>query len=276
LRPDGQGISPERDLPIEWSADKNIAWKAPIAGRGHSSPIVWESKIFLTTSIEGPLAPGAKAVKHMDGKEEFLHPDSVGADHSYTLKLLCLDRDTGKILWDETAYQGTLYDNRHKKNTYASPTPATDGHYVYAFFGSEGAYCYDLDGKPIWKAMVGKIATLGMGVGSSPVLYENLVILQCDEDSGEASFMVALDKSSGWQVWKTPRKIQVSWTTPILVRTIRRAELVASGNEMILSYDPATGQELWRCKDWKAMPSQHPWLRATWSICLPVIPRSAP
>ena len=177
-------------------------------------------------------------MKHMEGKEEFLHPDSVGADRSHTLKLLCLDRDTGKILWERTAYEGTLYDNRHKKNTYASPTPATDGRHIYAFFGSEGAYCYDFEGNQIWKTMVGKIATLGMGVGTSPVLYENLLILQCDEDNGEASFIMALDKSNGQPAWKTPRKIEVSWSTPIVVRAAQRAELITSGNEMILSYDP--------------------------------------
>jgi outer membrane protein assembly factor BamB len=246
--PDSQGISAEKGLPTEWDTEKNIMWKTPIAGRGHSSPIVWNNRIFLTTSLEGSVVPGAKAVKHMQGNEEFVHPDSMGADRSYTLKLLCLDRDSGEILWERTAYKGTLYDNRHKKNTYASPTPATDGRYVFAFFGSEGAYCYDLDGRPVWKAMVGKIATLGMGVASSPVPYENLVILQCDEDNGDASFMVALDKGSGRQVWRTPRKIQVSWATPIVVYTTRRAELVASGNEMIFSYDPANGTELWHCK----------------------------
>jgi len=246
--PDSQGISTEKGLPIEWSADENIEWKTAIAGRGHSSPIVWQDRIFLTTSVEGAIVPGAKAAKHMEGAEEFVHPDSVGADHSYTLELICLDRDSGKFLWESTSYEGTLYDNRHKKNTYASPTPATDGRRVYVFFGSEGVYCYDFEGKQIWKTMVGKIATMGMGVSSSPVLFGDLVILQCDEDNGESSFIVALDKESGRQVWKTPRKIQVSWTTPIVVRTVQRAELVASGNEMILSYDPATGKELWHCK----------------------------
>jgi len=238
----------ERDLALEWSAEQNVEWKTPIAGRGHSSPIVWNDKIFLTTSVEGPAVPGAKAVKHMDGKEEFLHPDSVGADHSYSLKLLCLDRDSGKILWGETAYEGTLYDNRHKKNTYASPTPVTDGQHVYVYFGAEGVYCYDFEGNLVWKTEVGKIATLGMGVGTSPVLYEDLLILQCDEDNGEASFIVALDKRNGQQSWKVPRKIQVSWSTPIVIRTALRPELVASGNEMIISYDPTNGKELWHCK----------------------------
>src|SRR5262249_9246335 len=97
--PDSQGISAEKGLPIEWDTEKNIVWKTPIVGRGHSSPIVWDSRIFLTTSLEGSVVPGAKAVKHWQGNEEFVHPDSVGADRSYSLKLLCLDRDSGEILW---------------------------------------------------------------------------------------------------------------------------------------------------------------------------------
>ncbi len=140
--PGGQGISTEKNLPTEWSATKNIKWKTPIAGRGHSSPIVWGNRIFLTTAIEGAIVPGAKAVKHMDGDKEFLHPDSVGADHKHTFKVICLNADTGKILWDQTAYEGTPYDNRHRKSSFASSTPATDGKLVYAFFGTEGLYAY--------------------------------------------------------------------------------------------------------------------------------------
>src|SRR5258705_3888301 len=147
--PSGQGTSNEKNLPLEWSATRNIKWKTPIAGRGHSSPIVWGNKIFLTTAIEGELVSGAKAVKHMDGDKEFLHPDSVGADHKQTLKVMCFDRETGKLLWEQTAFEGTPYDNRHRKSSFASSTPATDGKYVYAFFGTEGLYAYDMRGKLI-------------------------------------------------------------------------------------------------------------------------------
>ncbi len=255
--PSGSGISRETNLPAEWSPTKNIKWKTPIAGRGHSSPIVWGNKIFLTTAIEGPLVPGAKAVKHMDGDKEFLHPDSVGADHKHTFKVLCLDRTTGTLLWEQTAFEGTPYDNRHRKSSFASSTPATDGKYVYAFFGTEGLYAYDLGGKLAWKADVGKLGTVGMGTGTSPILYNNLVILQCDEENGAASFIVGIDKKTGMEVWKTPRKVQVSWATPILVSTSKRVELITSGSEAIVAYDPATGKELWRHKgvESNAIPS---------------------
>jgi outer membrane protein assembly factor BamB len=255
--PSGQGISEEKNLPTTWSATKNIKWKTPIAGRGHSSPIVWGNKIFLTTAIEGPLVPGAKAVKHMDGDKEYVHPDSVGADHKHLFKIICLSRETGKILWEQTSFEGTPYDDRHRKSSFASSTPATDGKYVYAFFGSEGLYAYDTKGKFAWKADLGKLATAGMGTGTSPILYDNLVIVQCDEENGEGSFIVGINKKSGKEVWRTPRKVQVSWATPLLVRTTRRAELITSGNEAVIAYEPATGKELWRHKgvDSNAIPS---------------------
>src|SRR4029078_11104339 len=139
--PSGQGTSEEKNLPTTWNASKNIKWKAPIEGRGHSSPIVWGKRVFLTTSIEGPVVPGAEAVRHYRKGEEYKHPDSVGADHSYTLKLLCLDLDSGKLLCEKTVYEGTVYDNRHRKNTYASTTPVTDVQYVYISFEAECLYC---------------------------------------------------------------------------------------------------------------------------------------
>jgi outer membrane protein assembly factor BamB len=256
--PDGSGISTEKNLPAEWSPGKNIKWKTPIAGRGHSSPIVWDKYIFVTTAVEGEPVSGAKAAKHTIEGKEFVHPDSVGADRKHTFKVVALDRDSGKILWETVAWEGTPYDNRHRKSSYAASTPATDGKMVYAFFGTEGLYAYDYKGKLAWKAQLGNLATLGMGTAASPILYENLVIVQCDEDNGEASFIVALDKKTGKEAWRTPRtKIQVSWSTPLLVRTSKRAELIASGTEFVISYDPATGKELWRHKglESNAIPS---------------------
>ena len=255
--PDGSGISNEKNLPAEWTPTKNIKWKTAIDGRGHSSPIVWGNKIFLTTAIEGEVVPGAQAVKHTADGQPFLHPDSVGADHKHTFKVIALDRNSGKILWQSVAWEGTPYDNRHRKSSYASSTPATDGKLVYAFFGTEGLFAYDYNGKLAWKAQLGKLGTVGMGTGTSPVLYENLVIVQCDEENGESSFIVALDKKTGKEVWRTPRKVQVSWATPILVRTPKRAELITSGTEFVISYDPATGKELWRHKgvESNAIPS---------------------
>lgn len=246
--PSGQGVSTEKNLPSEWTATKNIKWKTAIPGRAHSSPIVWGNRVFVTTAIEGEEVPGAKAVKHMMGDKEFLHPDSIGANRKHLFKVISLDRESGKIVWEQTAFEGTPYDDRHRKSSYAASTPTTDGRHVYAFFGSEGLYAYDMKGKLVWKADLGKLGTVGMGTGTSPILYEDLVIVQCDEENGDASFIVGVDRKTGRQVWKTTRKIQVSWSTPLLVRTSKRAELVTSGTEFVVSYDPKTGKELWRHK----------------------------
>ncbi len=255
--PGGDGISQETGLAAEWSPDTNIRWKTAIPGRGHSSPVVWDNRVFLTTDVEGDVVPGAKAVKHVQEGQGFKHPDSVGADRRHSMRVLSLDRGTGKILWERISYEGTVYDDRHRKGSYASPTPATDGRRVYAWFGSEGLYCYDFRGNLVWKTSVGPIATVGMGVASSPVLRGDLVILQCDEDNGEKSFLVGISKETGKEAWKTVRPVQASWSSPLLVSGPGRQELVCSGNEWIIGYDPSTGKELWRTKghESNAIPS---------------------
>jgi outer membrane protein assembly factor BamB len=247
--PQGQGISAEKELPTEWSATQNVAWKTAIPGLGHSSPIVWGSRVFLTTAVEGPVVkPGSTGVRHTIDGQDFVHPAGVGADKQHTFKVLAVDADTGKILWERTAWEGVPYDTRHRKGSFASPTPVTDGQAVYAFFGSEGLYAYDFEGKELWKADLGGIGTMGVGVGTSPVLYGDLLILQCDEDNGDKSFITALDRKTGKPVWRVARKAQVTWATPILVKAEGRDELVTAGAEAIVSYDPRTGTELWRSK----------------------------
>ena len=246
--PEGSGVSAERGLPEEWSETKNVRWKTPIPGRGHSSPIIWGKRVFVTTAVEGEIVPGAKAVGHtIDGKP-WSHPDSVGANRRHTFKVIALDRETGRVLWERTAWEGTPFDDRHRKSAYASSTPATDGKLVYAFFGPEGLYAFDYSGKLAWKADLGKLGNCGVGTGTSPVLHKNLVIVQYDEDDGNGSFVVGVDKKTGRQVWKTPRKVQASWSTPLLVDNGKRVELITSGHEMIVAYDPDTGKELWRSK----------------------------
>ncbi len=255
--PASLGISAESNLPDEWAADKNIKWKAVVPGKGHSSPIVWGKRVFVTTAVEGAPVPGAKAATHKIEGKEWKHPDSVGADRKHQFKVIAFDRDTGKVVWDRTAWEGTPYDDRHRKSSYAASTPATDGKMVYAFFGAEGLYAFDFNGKLAWKADLGKLGTLGMGTGTSPVIHENLVIIQADDEESEKSFITALDKKTGKQVWRVPRKVEASWATPVLVKTAKRTELVTSGNQNIIAYDPATGKELWRAKglESNAIPS---------------------
>lgn len=255
--PEGLGVSPETGLPWQWTPSENVAWKTAIPGRGHSSPVVWGNRVFLTTAIEGEVVPGKKAVAHTIDGQEFIHPDSVGADRKHALKVLAIGADSGQILWERTAWEGVPWDARHRKASFASPTPVTDGRAVYAFFGSEGLYAYDFDGKLLWKSDLGGIATLGVGVGTSPVPYRDLVILQCDEDNGEKSFITALDRKTGKPAWRVARKVQVSWATPIVVHAGTRDELVTAGTEAVIAYEPSTGKELWRSKglDSNAVPS---------------------
>jgi outer membrane protein assembly factor BamB len=255
--PDGLGISSATTYPDEWGPGKNIAWTTRVPGRGHSSPIVWGDRIFLTTSIEGGTAPeGHTAPDHLgfDLKPGYLHPDSVGVDRLYTLKALAFDARNGKLLWERTVYDGPMFDNRHRKNTYASSTVATDGSAVYAYFESGGLHVFDFDGKLLWKKSFGGIAKAGMGPGTSPVLFENLVIIQNDQEMGTGSFIVALDRKDGREVWRQDRTTRRSWATPLLVREEGRTALIASGAEMVVAYDPKTGKELWRANGTESHP----------------------
>lgn len=246
--PDGQGVSSEESFPLEWGPTKNVLWRTEIPGIGQSSPVIASGRVYLTTAVEGTPIPGARAVKHTLEGEEFVHPDSVGADRSQTLRVLCLERDSGAILWDRKVREGIVYDGRHRKGSFASPTQVTDGERVYSYFGSEGVYCHAKDGNELWRSSVGMIATLGMGVGSSPVLHGGLIILQRDEDNGESSAIVALRAETGEEVWRTRRKVQVSWTTPVIIRSGARPALFAAGTELLAAYDPANGLELWRAR----------------------------
>jgi outer membrane protein assembly factor BamB len=247
-RGDGQGIARDARLPLEWTAARNVAWKTEIPGRGLSSPIVWSDRLFLTTAVEGDVVPGAKAVKHVAEGQEFVHPDAIGADRRHAFKLLSLDAKDGRVLWERTAWEGTPVDSRHKKASFASPTAATDGERVYAYFGSEGLFAYDFEGTLAWKFDPGVVGTMGVGVGTSPILYRDLVILLCDEDNGEKSYLVALDRRTGKEKWRVARTIEVSWATPVVVSAAGRDELVTAGNQLVQAYDPLTGRELWRMK----------------------------
>ena len=244
--PGGSGVA-EVAVPDRWSPDANLAWKTAIPGRGHSSPVVWGDRVFLTTSIRGEQVPGRKAPVHLgyDLKPGYVHPDSVDVDYRHALKVIAIDARNGRTLWERTAYDGVMFDDRHRKNTFASSTVATDGKYVYAFFESAGLYAFDVDGTPRWQTSVGEIIKAGLGPGTSPILYERLIILQCDQEMGDGSFLLALDRFTGKEVWRVKRKNRRSWATPVIVRT-PRAELIASGAEAVIAYDPAAGGELWR------------------------------
>jgi outer membrane protein assembly factor BamB len=258
--PGGLGVSTEAGLPTEWSPTTNIVCKTAIPGRGHSSPIVWGDRIFLTTSFKGELVPGRRAPVHPDFNNQpgYVHPDAVDIEYKHSVKVIALDATNGKIVWERTAYDGLMFDDHHRKNTYASPTMAADGRLAYAFFESLGLYAYGFDGTLKWHSDLGGIIKAGLGPGTSPVLYEDLVILQCDQEMGAGSFIVALDRVSGKEVWRTARTNRRSWATPLLVRVGDHDELVASGAESVIAYDPATGKERWRANGTQSHPIPSP------------------
>jgi outer membrane protein assembly factor BamB len=246
--PGSRGVA-ESAVPMEWNGAKNIVWKVPVVGKGHSSPVVSGDRVFLTTAIAGEEIEGAQAPVHYLGGEEFKHPDSLGDNLSHTFKVLAFSTEDGSVLWEQTAYEGRVFDGRHKDSSYASPTVATDGVRVFAYFGSEGMFAYDVDGKPLWSRTIGQIATIGMGVGTSPVIAGGRLIVQADEGEGKASFIHALDPATGETLWKTERDVQVSWTTPlVVVDSSGREQILTSGYDWLVSYDPKTGRELWRSK----------------------------
>ena len=247
--PGGQGISTESALPATWGPDENVAWKTALPGSGRSQPIVWGNRVFLTADVDaGPAPDGHAAPEHLIEGKPFLHPDSTGANRRHALKVVALDLDSGAIVWERTAYEGPVFDNIHRRSSYASPTMITDGALVYAYFGPEGLYAYDFQGTLRWKASVGNFALLGMGTGSSPVLAGGLIVIQRDENAGQDSRLLAFDKQTGEEVWRTPRPVSASWSTPLVVDVDGRTELITNGNEFVIAYDPATGRELWRAK----------------------------
>lgn len=237
-----------RGVPISWdvAANRNIAWRTEIPGLGHSSPIVWGDRVFVTTALSS------------DPKAVFQYPLAGQLDTRTDLakqqfKIYCLDRHTGKILWEKVAAERAPAVARHPHNSYASSTPATDGKRVVAFFGSEGLYAFDLEGKMLWQQDVGPldqgafdVPEYKWGSASSPIIYKDLVIVQCDQQKG--SFVAAFDAVTGKPRWRTQRDAIPSWATPTVYEGDKRAELVTNGAEYFRGYDPATGAELWKIK----------------------------
>jgi outer membrane protein assembly factor BamB len=244
--PNASGLA-DGPAPTTWDAATgvNILWKTPIPGLAHSSPVVWGDRVFITTAISSD----PKAFRH--GLFGDVEPSEDLSRHTW--KVYCLDRNTGKVLWERTSHEDSPKIKRHPKNSQASSTPATDGKHVIAFFGSEGLYAYDLDGKLLWNQDLG-ILNAGWfldpdyewSTASSPIIYKDLVIVQCDIQKN--SFIAAFNLDTGKQVWKTPRAEISSWGTPAIYEGKDRAELVTNSTRSIHGYDPATGKEIWTFK----------------------------
>lgn len=243
--------------PVEWSVTKNVKWKTQIAGRGHSTPVVWGDRIFLTTAVATgpaattpPPAPAAESAPARAGGGGGRGGPGGGAGVGQNQKLLvmAIDRRNGKVLWEKTARTVTPHEGYHRTyGSFASNSPVTDGKYVYASFGSNGVYCYDFSGKLIWERDLGvrMKMRLEFGEGTAPTLAGNKLILTFDSEKD--SFVVALDKLTGKELWRASRDEMSSWSTPLVVDYKGRKHAVVSATRKVRSYDADTGALLWEC-----------------------------
>src|SRR5437867_2952383 len=222
--PRGDGHSDEKNLPTHWSDTDNIAWKVAIPGKGHSSPIVWGNRLFLTTALEQE----RKRV------------------------LLCLDRRSGKTVWERVVITSPL-EKKHDLNSYASATPVTDGKHVWVAFFQEpkiDLVCFDMDGNEAWRVSPGEFHSMH-GFCSSPVLYKDRVILNGDQDAD--AYIVAFDRATGEERWRIDRPNKTrSYCTPFFFQHRGKTQMALSGSKSVCSYDPDTGKQLW----WMAGPTE--------------------
>ena len=237
---DGSGIAKDAAPPTTWSETENVRWKVRLPGKGHSTPIVWGNRVFVTAAIPigepfSPLpdtAPGAH--------------DNAPVTRRLKFAVIALDRQSGRILWQRDVHEAVPHEGAHFSGSHASQSPITDGNHVWAFFGSYGLYCFDLDGRAQWSVQLGKMNTKhGHGEGSSPALHEDTLVVNWDHE-GE-SFIVALDKKSGNEIWRVERLEVTSWSTPLIVEQDGKAQVIVCGTEKVRSYDLQTGSIIWIC-----------------------------
>src|SRR5688572_32730313 len=240
------GVAEKQNLPDRWNpaTNENILWRTQLPGLAHSSPIVWGDVVFVTTAVSSDKDATSKPGLYGDG-------DASEDRSRHRWMLYAIDKRTGKIRWERTAIEGAPRNKRHIKSTYASSSPATDGRIVVAWFGSEGIHAYDFNGGLRWSVDLGRvdmgaydIPSYEWGPASSPIIWNGLVIVQCDTQAD--SFLLALNAYTGETVWKTDRQELPSWGTLTIVNTSAGPELVTNASNFVRGYDPTTGRELWR------------------------------
>lgn len=242
--PDAAGIAESKTLPTNWNAETpaNIRWKTRIPGLGHASPIVWGNRVFIATAVSGDSSA-------LQTQTRSNLPVTESAKYSW--RIYCLDKNNGKIIWEKIAHEGAPRVKRHLKASQANSTPATDGKYVVTLFASEGLFCFDMEGKLLWKQDLGILdpglhddAAVQWGYASSPIIYKNSVIVQGDAHA--QSFLAAFNLKDGKRVWTVERDEMPSWGTPTIYRGKSRDELITNAPKYLRGYDPMTGKELWR------------------------------
>ena len=242
--PLGNGSAINSTPPLEWSEidgiKKNIRWKTKIQGTGHSTPVIWKDKIFLTAAE--PF--GETFVAKPDSDPGAHHNSPVTQKHRFFV--ICVERATGKINWRTKVNELVPHEGGHNTGSLASASPITDGKNVYAFFGSNGLYCLNFEGKIVWKKQLGKMHTKhNHGEGTSPALYGDTLIVNWDHQG--KSFIVAFNKSDGKKIWRVDRDEVTSWSSPIIVSHENRAQVIVAGSKKIRGYDLETGKVVWEC-----------------------------
>ena len=234
--PQSLPVAEDPSLPDTWSPTENVAWKTDIPGSGWSSPVVWGDSIFLTSVISSVDGEKPKKGLYFGGERK-----PPADEHRWMV--YAVDFKTGKIKWEREVNRGVPPASRHLKNTFASETPVTDGERVYAYFGNLGVFCFDMKGKQLWSQKWGPFKTrFGWGSAASPVLYKDNIYLVNDND--DKSFMIALNKKTGEQVWRIERAEGTNWATPYIWENKVRTEIVTAGTKSVRSYD-LSGKVLW-------------------------------
>lgn len=227
---DGNGVARSASPPVEWSDTNNVKWKVAIPGRGSGSPAIWDNQVFVVTAVDAASTASA----------------APGDRQRLRFVLMCFDRETGNLRWERTATQATPHEGTHSTNGYASASPCTDGERVYAHFGSQGLYCYTMEGKPVWSRDFGDMTTRNsFGEGSSPTLAGDKILVPWDHEG--QSYLFALDKRTGDEVWTARRDEPTCWATPLVIEHNGIQQVIMNGQNYARAYDLETGEELWRC-----------------------------
>lgn len=234
------GVAPQANPPLEWSENRNVRWKVALPGKAHSTPIVWGDSVFLTAAV-----PFGKPVKPVYDHAPGVH-DSVPVTQTHRFVVQAVARKDGKTLWSRTVREEFPHEGGHETGSLASNSPVTDGEHLFAFFGSRGLYCFDLNGELKWQKDLGRMQTLhAHGEGSSPVVYRDWLILNWDHEAD--SYLYAFDKRTGQERWKVARDDKTSWSTPLVVEHEGKPQVVISATKRVRGYELATGRLIWEC-----------------------------
>jgi len=241
--PRADGLAPHGDPPIQWDEQKNVRWKVAVPGEGHATPIVWDDQVFLLTAVETNRQLASLDPPKVEPPGGYKTPRPLAY---YQFLVICIDRETGRVQWRRVAREIVPHEGRHGTNTYASASPTTDGRRLYVSFGSQGIFCYDLDGKLLWNRDLGDMVTrFGWGEAASPVIYGDLLIVNWDHEGD--SFLMVLDPATGKTRWRADRDEVSSWVTPRVVEHHGRPQVIVPATRRITSYDLATGKINWEC-----------------------------